>query len=78
MNIFAHIDIVVMFVKASETPKPAFGSVPFSQSGFGSQSSGGFSGGSFSSQGGGVLASGFGFGGGASSTGKLCQRRRAC
>ena len=45
----------------TDSPKPAFGSGPFSQSAFGTQSSGGFSG-SFSAQGGTVAASGFGFG----------------
>ena len=57
-----YFDAVFMFIQASDTSKPAFGSGPFSQSGFGFQSSGGFSGGSFSSQGGSVQASGFGFG----------------
>jgi len=46
----------------TDSPKPAFHGGPFSQSGFGTQSSGGFSGGSFSAQGGTVAASGFGFG----------------
>ena len=46
----------------TDSPKPVFGSNLFSQSGFGTQSSGGFSGGSFSTQGGSVAASGFGFG----------------
>ena len=46
----------------TDSPKPVFGSGMFSQSGFGTQSSGGFSGGSFSAQGGTVAASGFGFG----------------
>lgn len=47
----------------------SLGGGPFSQSGFGSQSSGGFTGGSFSTQGGSVLSSGFGVGT-ASSPGK--------
>lgn len=51
----------------TDSPKPAFGSGPFSQSGFGSQPSGGFSGGSFSAQGGSVASSGFGFGASSSS-----------
>lgn len=46
----------------TDSPKPVFGSGLFPQSGFGTQSSGGFSGGSFSAQGGTVAASGFGFG----------------
>ena len=46
----------------TDSPKPVFGSGLFSQSGFGTQSSGGFSGGLFSAQGGTVAASGFGFG----------------
>lgn len=55
------------------TTKPAFGSGPFYQSGFGSQSSGGFSGGSFSAQGSSVVASGFGFGA-SSPSGKGCRQ----
>ena len=45
----------------TDSPKPAFGGGPFSQSTFGTQPSSGFSGGSFSTQGGTVAASGFGF-----------------
>ena len=52
----------MLFVfQMTDSSKPAFGGAPFSQSGFGTQSSGGFSGGSFSTQGGSVAASGFGF-----------------
>ena len=58
----------------ADSPKPAFGSGPFSQSGFGTQSSGGFSGGSFSAQGGTVAASGFGFGASSPSGKHTCNR----
>ena len=58
----------------------SFSGGPFSRPGFGSSSSGGFSGGNtFSSQGGGVLSSGFGFGA-ASGPGKkrINQERASC
>lgn len=55
--------LFLLFVlQMTDSPKPAFGSGPFSQSGFGNKPSGGFSGGSFSAQGGSVASSGFGFG----------------